>query len=105
MFHSYKWDQSISILRVIGLYFLIFIQIFFLKEHSVSSGDPDENLIWPRGYIFLIFFITSGPDLHCLPMSHKKDLRLILVKHVFWVLKRCSFFLKSHVICFGFKKA
>ena len=47
--------------------FFIFIQI--LKETSANSGEPDQT---PS---------SAGSDLvlHCLPMSHKNDARLILV--------------------------
>ena len=50
---------------------LIFIKIS--KDTSVSnSGEPDQT---PR-------FAASDLVLHCLSMSHKKDVRLIWVKHV-----------------------
>ena len=49
--------------------FFIFIQI--LKETSVSKQSrPDQT---PR-------FAPSDLVLHCLPMCHKKDARLICVK-------------------------
>ena len=61
-------DHSISILRVVVWYFFIFIQI--LIEHSVTiSGDPDQ----------MPFSAVSDLALHCLPMPHKKDTRLIWV--------------------------
>ena len=48
--------------------FFIFIQI--LIEHSVSnSGDPDQTQ----------HSAASDLGLCCLPMSHKKDARLMLV--------------------------
>ena len=48
--------------------FLIFIQI--LIEHSVNSGDPDQTA---RS-------AASDLGLHCFPLSHKKDARLIWVR-------------------------
>ena len=44
--------------------FFIFIQI--LIEHSVSNDQTPQNA-------------ASYLDLHCLPMSHKKNARLIWV--------------------------
>ena len=61
--------------------FFIFIQI--LIEHSVSnSGVPDQT---PRTG-------ASDLDLCCLPMSHKKDARLI------WVY--LNLFLFGYIITF-----
>ena len=49
--------------------FYIFIQISI--EHSVSnSGDPDQTS----------HSVASDLGLHCLPMFHEKDARLIWVK-------------------------
>ena len=45
--------------------FLIFIQFFI-----ANSGDPEQT---PP-------FAASDLGLHCLPISQKKDARLILVK-------------------------
>ena len=49
--------------------FFIFIQI--LIEHSAlaNSGDPDQTSL----------YVASDLGLYCLPMSHKKDARLIWV--------------------------
>ena len=46
--------------------------IFISIEHSVSKhgGDPDQT---PRS-------VASDLGLHCLPMSQKKDARIIWVK-------------------------
>ena len=50
----------------------VFVFIQILIEYSVKkSGDPDQT---PRS-------AASGLVLHCLPMSHKKDARLIWVKY------------------------
>ena len=38
---------------------------------STNSGDSDQTL----------HYAVSDPDLHYLSMSHKKDARLICVKH------------------------
>ena len=58
--HFYKLDQSISILRVVGLYFSFFVKI--LKEHSVSKQ-------WRP-------WSASDLGLHSLRMPRKKDARL-----------------------------
>ena len=53
--------------------FFIFFQI--LKEHSVcaNNGESDQ----------MLHFATSHLGLHCSPMSHKKDARLIWVNNMF----------------------
>ena len=72
MSHSYQLDQSISNLRVVGWYY---------HSHSNSNrrfckqtveGDPDQT---PHS-------VASDLGLHCLPMSYKKDARLILVSQI-----------------------
>ena len=40
---------------------------------KANSGDPDQKL----------HFVASDLGLHCLPMSHKEDTRLIWVKIYF----------------------
>ena len=68
--HSYQSDQCISVLRVVGKYFFIFIQM--LIEHSVSKQwKPDQT---PHSAV-------SDLGLYCLHMSHKKDFRCIWVKN------------------------
>ena len=51
-------------------YWVVFFfnSIKILKEHSVSSGDPDENLIWPRGY--KPFFMLNSTE-HKISTAHK----------------------------------
>ena len=56
--HSYQLDKSISVLRVVGWYCFIFIQI--LIEYSVSKQRS----------------AASDLGLHCLFMSHKKEASL-----------------------------
>ena len=58
---SYQLDQSISVLRVDGWYFS------FLFKFKSTSGNPDQP---PH-------FAVSDLGLYCLPVSHKKDPRLI----------------------------
>ena len=66
---SYQLNQSISVLRVAGLFFFIFIQI--LIEYSIAnSGDPYQM----TGYV------ASYLGQHCLHTFHKRDARLIWVK-------------------------
>ena len=68
--NCYELDKSISTLRVIGWYFS-FLFKFLKKLLFTNSGGPDQT---PR-------FAASDLTLYCLPMSHKKDARLIWVKH------------------------
>ena len=87
---------------MLGVFGGIFHFIQILIEHSViHSGDPDQT---PR-------FAASDQSLRCVPMSHKKDSRLIWVKlEKLWVIFRgrndCYFkcfqmllYAKTH--CFG----
>ena len=53
--------------------FFIFIQIF--KETSVTSKQCKPDQMPP--------FAASGLVLHCLPMSHKNDARLIWVNRTY----------------------
>ena len=62
---SYQLDQSISVLRAVGWYFSNSNRISWKK----NNGDPDQR---PHS-------AASGLGLGCLPMSHKKDARLIWV--------------------------
>ena len=50
--------------------FFFFIQKFEKKISYANSGEPDQTLR----------FAASDLVLHCLPMSRKKDTRLIWVK-------------------------
>ena len=62
-----NWTSPFLILGLLGGIF----HFYFLKETSVSKqGEPDQT---PR-------FAASDLVLHPLPMSHKKDPRLILFK-------------------------
>ena len=62
---SYQLDPFISVIRVVGWYFLNFSRIFCKQ----NSGDPGQT---PHS-------AASGLGLHSLPMSHNKDARLIWV--------------------------
>ena len=62
-FHLYQLNDLFSIIGLIGDIFLILIKI--LKE--TNNGEPDQA---PH-------FAASDLDLHCLPMSHKMNARLI----------------------------
>ena len=64
--HRYQLEQSISVLRDVRWYFIIFIQIL-IENNARNSGDPDQT---PRS-------VASDLGLHYLPMSHKKDARHI----------------------------
>ena len=62
---------------------VLFIFIQILIEHC---GNPDQ----------MACYAESGLGLHCLPMSHKKDARLIWVKHnLFSCIKIALFKLKD----------
>ena len=66
---SYQLDQSISVLRIVDLYFIL---IRILIEHYASKqwkprSDAEFCGVWSGG-------------LHCLHMLHKQDARLICVK-------------------------
>ena len=65
---------------------MIFDFFQILKEAPVSkSGEPDQTLR----------FAASDLVLHCLPMSHKKDARLIWVKNI------KQFIIVSLLVCFS----
>ena len=51
--------------------FFIFIKIL-IEIIDANSGDPDQTPL----------FAASDLGLYCLPMSHKKDARLIMVNTV-----------------------
>ena len=55
-------DQSISVLRVVGLYF----SFLFIFNRTFFKQTVEDQ--------------TSDLGLQCLPMSHKKDVRFIWVK-------------------------
>ena len=67
--HFYQLDQSISILGVVGWRFSLFFT-FYLNILRANIEYPDET---SRS-------VASDLVLHRLPMSHKKDARLIRVK-------------------------
>ena len=67
----YQLDQSISVLRVVGLYFS-FLFNFRYNFLQANSGDPDQ----------MPHYVASDLGLYCLPMSHKKDAMLIWVNLV-----------------------
>ena len=67
--HPFQMDESISNLRVVGWYFS-FLFKFKKKFLQATSREPDQ----------MPSIVASDLVLHCLPMSHKKDARLIWVK-------------------------
>ena len=67
--HPYQLDESISNFRVVGWYDS-FLFKFYKKLLFANSGEPHKT---PH-------FAASDLVLHCLPMSHKKNARLIWVK-------------------------
>ena len=66
-FPGYQLEQSISILRGVGL-------IFYSNFDRTFCEQTVETLIRRRS------FAASNLDLLCLSMSHKKDAKLICVK-------------------------
>ena len=80
-FPTHQLGQYISVLRIVGWYFSFSFK-FQLNNLSANSGDPDQT---PRS-------VASDLGLHCLPVSHIKDARLIGVNvtNNFSVLKLCS---------------
>ena len=66
---------------------IFFILIQILNETSVNSEEPDQT---PR-------FAASNLVLRCLPMSHKKDSRLIWVNKLSESLHAGYFFMLSSV--------
>ena len=62
---SYQLDQSISILRVVGLYFSFLLE-FQKNILQANSGDADQT---PHN-------AASDLGLHCLYMSHITDASL-----------------------------
>ena len=78
--HPYQLDESMSNIKVVVQYCIIFIQ--FLKKLLLSnSGEPDKT---PR-------FLASGLVLHCLTMSHKKDASLIRVSNLAFLALRVKY--------------
>ena len=66
--HYYQWDRYISVLRVVSRYFTFSFK-FSLNILLANSGDPHQM---PHS-------VPSDLGLHCLPMSHKKEARLLWV--------------------------
>ena len=64
---SYKIDQSIFVVRVVG-FCLNYSSLNITFNLQANSGDSDQM---PRS-------VASGLGLHCLPMSRKKNARLVL---------------------------
>ena len=58
-----------SLFPFLGCYVVLFLCIQILKETTANSGEPDQT---PP-------FAASDLGLHCWPLSHKKDARLIWV--------------------------
>ena len=84
--HCYQLDQSIYVLRV----FLMVIFYIFIQISKANSGDPGQT---PHS-------VVSDLDLHCLPMPHKKNTRLISDKLYIHLTNFCTFyrnFLSQHL--------
>ena len=76
-FHILKiWISPLSFVGTSGVIF--HFNSFFDKIHVSKQNSPR----WDAS------FAASHLGLFCLPMSHKKDARLIWVKHVLNVVKR-----------------
>ena len=69
--HYYHLDDSISNLRDVGWYFS-FLFKFYIKLLFANSGEADQTLR----------FAAYDLVLHCLPIFHKRDARLICVKRI-----------------------
>ena len=78
--HPYQLNESIKNFRVVGWYFS-FLFNFKKKFLYANSGKPDQT-----------------PHVHCLPMSHKKDARLIWIKHLKLHVLICSFVQVSNFV-------
>ena len=72
--HPYHLDESTFIFRDIGSIFS-FIFYFLMKIKIANRIAPDGT---PR-------FAVSHLGLFCLPLSHKKDARLVWVKEGTWL--------------------
>ena len=57
----------------------------------VNSGEPDQT---PHP-------VASDLDLHCLPMSHKKDTRLLWVNHRNCTFSHCMIHLHKSIADFA----
>ena len=60
------WVSPLSFLGVLGVIFIFFLSHFSMKFICANRIDPDGT---PRS-------AASHLGLYCLPMSHKKDVRL-----------------------------
>ena len=65
-----NWVSQLSILGLLGA-FVSFLFHFSMKSMLTNRIDPDG----------MPCFVASHLGLFCLPMSHKKDSRLIWVNH------------------------
>ena len=63
--HPYQLDETISNYRVVGG-----VLHFYSFKRQLCKQNSGESYQTPR-------FAASDMVLHCLPMSHKKDARLI----------------------------
>ena len=63
------WMSSLSFLRAVGVFFFILFH-FSMKIKKANRIAPDGKLCFAASYL----------GLFCLPMSHKKDDRLIWAK-------------------------
>ena len=67
--HPYELDESISNLRLLGSKFQFLSN--FKSTFRKQTAEPDQTLR----------FAASDLALHCLTLSHKKDVWLKSVKH------------------------
>ena len=73
--NPYHLDESTLILGASGVIFYFYFISMKIKIANRIAPDGTQR------------FAVSHLGLFCLPMSHKKDARLIWVKHVlFWIL-------------------
>ena len=87
--HSYHLDESLFIFRDIKSNFFILFH-FSMKIKIVNRVVPDGTPCFAASYL----------GLFCLPMSHKKDARLIWVNfaliHVFCLVRGTSMYQQSN---------
>ena len=68
-FHCYQWGESTFIFRGVRSDFFIFLSHFSMKFLCTNRIAPDGT---PNS-------AAAHLGLHCLPVSHKRDARLISV--------------------------
>ena len=78
--NPYQLDNSISNSRVVRWCFSVSFKIL-KKLLQANRREPDQTPL----------FVASDLVLYCLPMSHKKDARLISVKNASLVISITSY--------------